>query len=285
MLYSYEDTLKLERRGPREDRAIARLRGAAWLGNALRVSGLEPGQFAREYIHRGRSESGLLKKWLHGDVHPTRQSAEQVERSLPGTLWVFESDMWTLLSDSHIRPTAVEHIIEALSSGGYWSFPIVEGAIPVKNEVLCLVEDTQRLVYRGDLWGFVGALALTRLYESSGRFVQHCIASQDMFRALPGALKEPWLRPLCGDLLRQLGKLKSRVPYASMMYDIDEDVIVRQADDPEFEPFRDWRRRDPKTYRFLEIEDPILPAILVPGRLVASMVDPVGAISSLCQSA
>ena len=49
------------------------------------------------------------------------------------------------------------------------------------------------------------------------------------------------------------------------MFDVDLDIIWRQADDPNHQPLRERRARDPITNRFADIEDPILHAKIVAG--------------------
>lgn len=270
---------------PTKDTELSKLRGTAWLSSAVSTSGLEFDAFAQKYVDRGRSASGLARKWQTGKINPTRHSALMVDRLLPGTLCIFDLVLWGLLSDAPIKTSAVEKIISTYSAGDSWKFPENERLRPCKRQIVVDINDTQRLVYRGDFWGFVGALALVRFYEGTGNCLQHCSASRDMFRALPGALKEPWLRPLANDLVARLRRLQRRSPYASMMFDVDEEVILRQADDADFEPHREWRRRDPRTFRFVEIEDPVLQSIVVPGAAVEGLADPVGVISSVCQFA
>lgn len=94
----------------------------------------------------------------------------------------------------------------------------------------------------------------------------------NMFRALPGALKLPGLRPYAEELFASLNRLRSRVFLTGLLYDVDLDIILRQADDPAHQPWRELRKRDPQTQRFVDIEDPILPAEITSGFQVRERV-------------
>lgn len=59
--------------------------------------------------------------------------------------------------------------------------------------------------------------------------------------------------------------MRSRVFLSGLLYDVDLDIILRQADDPSHQPWRELRKRDPQTQRFVDIEDPIQPAEIVGG--------------------
>lgn len=264
MLYSLGDMFRIANKRPLDDREVERMRGVAWLLNAVISSGLDIPEFTKAYVDRGRSVNGLMRKWMSGASHPVRHTAIQVERLLPDTLWVFDLDVWDLLKSVPIRPSAVERIISRHSDSNYWSFPPGASPSPRGRQPIAEVMDTQRLVYRGDYWGFFGALAIARLHESSGDDAKYIYALKNTFRALPGALKEPWLRPLGEDLMDQLLRLKARRIYMSLMFGVDERVIFNQADDATYEPHRDWWPIDPSTGKVMEPRDPIVLSDIVP---------------------
>lgn len=53
--------------------------------------------------------------------------------------------------------------------------------------------------------------------------------------------------------------------FSAFMFDVDWPVIWRQVDDPAHEPNRLKRPRNPATGRFVDIEDPIMDAQIIPG--------------------
>lgn len=252
------------------------LRGRAWLSQALHQSGLDIRSFAARHVYGDRSESNLVDKWVSGSVSPTKQSVRLVEKTLPGSAWVFHLPLWRLLVGRPLGPRETKKIASrclAVYPGvKLWRFPgDAEGDTAVRTPPV-IYPDVQGLVARGDLWGFIGAIIRVREVEALGEALAHCEASKYMFRALPGALRLPWLRPHAAELLQCLNCVRSRMFYSAIMYDVDEEVILRQADDPAHQPWREARRLDPLTHRFEDIEDPILPAQLIPGSLVRERV-------------
>ncbi|EQD48937.1 hypothetical protein B1A_13873, partial [mine drainage metagenome] len=130
-----------------------------------------------------------------------------------------------------------------------------------------LEKDTSSLVRRGDIWGFIAAIWVARMCEAQGELDYHFTAFMDVYRAAPAALKEPWLASHADQLFALLETVRYREPSTFIMFDVDLDIIKRQASDPIHEPLREYRPRDPLTWRFVEIEDPVLLAHWIPGRV------------------
>jgi hypothetical protein len=66
-------------------------------------------------------------------------------------------------------------------------------------------------------------------------------------------------------------RIRLRDFYALLFFDIDREIILRQADDSTHEPCRELRPIDPATGCFVEIEDPVLPATFIPGTQARAM--------------
>lgn len=245
-------------------------RAKVWLDHAVRRSGLCWPDFAKSCVYRGRARSSLAEKWRQGKALPTRLSAQRIERLLPGTLAVFDSPLFPLLED---RPFTVQELQklfapyrEARVPLVIWRFPNDDELRERRHWVPTLVErDTSSLVRRGDVWGFIAALWVARMSEAQGESNDHYMAFMDIYRAAPAALKEPWLASHADQLINLLETLRFREPATFPMFDVDLDIIKRQAADPSHEPIREYRPRDPLTHRFVEIEDPVLPAHWIPG--------------------
>lgn len=101
---SLADMLKIITDSPLEPVVDKGIRGRAWLSHALWLSGLAPEAFAYKHVYRGRGASNLVAKWMEGRHNPTPLSIKGVEKSLPGTAWVFHLPAWPLLAD---RPIGV----------------------------------------------------------------------------------------------------------------------------------------------------------------------------------
>lgn len=245
-------------------------RSKVWLEYAVTKSGLPWAEFVKQYVYRGRARSSLADKWRAGVTQPTRLSAQQLERFLPGTLAIFDSPLFSLLED---RPFTVQELRNLFAPYRdtrvplfVWRFPNDEALRERRHWVPTLHEkDTSSLVQRGDIWGFVTTVWVARMCEAQGELDYHFMACMDACRAAPMALKEPWLASHADQLFQLLETVRARVLSTFMMFDVDLDIIKRQASDPNHEPISEYRPRDPVTRRLVEIEDPVLPAHWIPG--------------------
>ena len=199
------------------------LRGKLWLDHAIWRSGLTPRQFESEHIHRDRSPSNLMGKWLAGDVLPSHASAKALERRIPGTLWVFELPLFPLLANFPVlrqdlrRLTADWEAREEMPGmGPDWRLPPDS-----EGRTVCYLCDTSSLVSRGDLWGLTALTAIMRLAELEGDQPGHVAASKDAFRALPALMRLQWFGPSAHAIFQQLEALQHRMPYSKVSFQAD----------------------------------------------------------------
>jgi hypothetical protein len=258
--------------------AARQLRGRAWLTNALQISGLSKVEFGQQFVYRGRTRSNVVDRWLQGDAIPKRHSALAVEKLLPGTLAVYDYPLFAWLED---RPMSRREASKLLSPYRQPEHSLIVWKLPNDEELrarrhwvptLC-IQDTHSLFCRGDFWGFQIIVGLVRLAEAEGSAESHWMGCEDMYRALPAALKEPWLRPHADLLCACIEQIRSRSGITRMLFDVDMETIKRQALDPEHETIREYRPRDPETFRFVDLEDPILEAHVIPGRIWRDSVE------------
>jgi len=249
------------------------LRGRVTLSCAVALSGLDEHSFASKYLYGGRSESGLMGKWLSTKTALWRSSAQRLNKELPGTIDTFDLSLFELLTDEPIEVKRIRKLLEpyrATEHDGaplvYWKFPNQADRLADRSHVPVLVEtDTQGLFACNDHYSFIAILGVVRLADETGDSDLHWNASKDMFRALPALLKLPWFRENAESLIRQLERVRCRMLVSSLMFDVDWDVIWRQVDDPNHQPNRNRRPLNPATARFVEIEDPIMEAEIIPG--------------------
>jgi len=291
MLPSISDLIRRITRGNPERESESRsLRGALWLSHAILTSQLSPDEFAAQYIERrvpakragvstvstrgqaSRSRSRLGRKWLDGRHNPTLNSAKAVEKLLEGTLWVFELPLAELLRDRplgarKIRELAAPYLGDGLHKQIWW-FRGDDERFRLRPYRIAFAFSgwTENLVARGDLWGFIGLLCEVRMHEALSNQEAHLQACRDMYRALPNVLKIPWVAPHEEALFSACERIRQRSLHSFMMFDVDRDIIRSQTADPEHEPMRELRKRDPRTLRFLDVADPTLPAQIVRGR-------------------
>jgi len=252
-----------------DKKPLATLRGKVWLSYAMQLSGLGPSEFFKRHVRRGRTRSNLEKKWECGEVAPKELSVAGVEDSLHGSRWVYDLPLWDLLVDKPIGGKRLAGLVDGYTftrqRARMWLFPGDDKRLENRNIPVALYPDTGQLVARNDLWGFIGCVLRTRLCEHDRLAIQHLEASRDMFRSLPGALKQSWLRPYASELLLVLHILRRRLPLSFVLFDVDEQLILRQADDSSHQPWRERRPWDPHLRVFAHIDDPILPAKVIPG--------------------
>lgn len=270
MYESLADILRTCSKSPLDTKQLRDARGGAWLGHSLHLSGLELTAFTKKYIVRNRTRSNLVRKWQRGEAAPSELTVATVEESLPGSRWIYDLPLWELLRNEPISSQRLRTIAAGLTANPgihMWWFPGDDARFAQAKIPFATYPDTDPLVARNDVWGLVGCVLKTRLCEQDRAMGEHLNESMNMFRALPGALKTPGFRPYAQELFSSLMDLRSRVFLSTLLYDVDLDVILRQADDPTHQPWRDFFKRDPQTDRIIDIEDPILFADIVPGRV------------------
>ena len=87
---------------------------------------------------------------------------------------------------------------------------------------------------------------------------------------MPIALREAWLSDHVNELIELTETNRARYPYSFYLL---RGLRCDQATsaDPTYEPVRELRHRDPVTGCFEAVEDPVLPAHVIPGKKWAEM--------------
>lgn len=269
------------------------LRGRVTLSYAVAKSGLDERTFAREYLYKGRTDSGLMEKWLSNEAALNRISAERLNKRLPGTIEIFHLPLFELLADKPMSAPRVRTLMEPYRATKAGSAPFIfrrfsnqAERIAGRNYVPVLVErDTHTAYTDNELYSFVSILSVVRLADAVGDSELHCKASKYLFRALPSVLKLSFFREHVESLIQQLEVVRSRMQFSALMFDVDWDVIWRQIDEPDHQSNRLKRRRDPMSGKFVDIEDPIMEAQVMRGAEVRSM-EKVTAVrlNDICQA-
>lgn len=230
-------------------------------------------ELAMQAIYKDRDHSGLHEKWLTGKTALSRVSAEKLDRIALGTLEVFDLPLFPLLSD---LPMSEEDVFDLLStyrrardsSAGPmpWKFPDEPERLERRDfSPVMSVTDTASLFLYGTAHSFSALLGIVRVAESRRDIELHVRASQDLYRALPFILRAPWFKESREELIALLDRLRSKVPLSARLFDVDWDVVSRQETDVAISLCRWKRPRCPDTGRFVDLEDPILPAEIIPG--------------------
>jgi hypothetical protein len=207
-----------------------RLRGELWLAHAIQKSGLDTDQFAARFVHRERSRSNLVTKWLDGRAIPNRLSALQLEKSLPGTLGVFDLPFLPLLANRSVSMRKLRMMVSSYraQSGIHssWVFPDADHP----RTAIFVEGDTSALLAREDVWGLFGIIALVREAEARGDGLSHMECCKDLYRALVPVVKIPWVRRSAPLLKSCVDAIRERVYLSSAMFDVDWSVIENHED-------------------------------------------------------
>ncbi len=221
-------------------------------------------------LYNCRVNSRLLEKWKKGLHHPTRASALRIEEVAPGGLELYDLPLWRLLENEPIGLKEIDRLMAPFRTPArYWwshySFPNDEELQRThRYGGVTVADDIDGLFQRGDIYGFTAIVAAVRRSEVRGD-PTHGEACAFMYRALPSLYKLPWFSSQRVLLEACVNALRARVWMSLMKFDVDWDVINRQATDSGFEPKRELRRRDPFMGRFIPLEDPIMYAEWIPG--------------------
>jgi len=232
-------------------------------------------QKLEDAIYKGKTKSKLIGKWLSGKNQVGRRSAEKPEKIAPGALAFFDLPLWSLLEDRMMGAQDVDKLMVQFrwpnprpAFGPYWSFPNDQDMLRQHRYGGTVIRaDTDGLFQRGDLYGFTAIVAAVRHAEAADP-MRHTAACADMFRCLPALYKLPWFEQHRALLESCVHAIRSRVWVSLVAFDVDWDVINRQTADVEYQPKRELRMRDPLTWAFKALEDPILPSEIIPGTLV-----------------
>ena len=250
------------------------LRAKVTLAFAMETSGLSQTEFAEKHVYRERANSSLVNKWVSGKHALNRNSAKAFEKSLPGTLAVFDLPLFELLKDAPIEEARVAELLEPyrVRDGHFlhglcvWGFPDFHLKLADKTLVPIMgFSDMENLQQYGTVDSFSVILGIMRAAESRGNVELHCLAASNAFRALPMVLRHPGFSECAVEIGRQLVRIRNRVLFSAFSFDVNWRLIRRQAKDPKYHSFRYRWPRDANTGRFLKPEDPILPAEFVSG--------------------
>lgn len=249
------------------------LRSSCWLSYVLYQCGTM--KALEEVIYEGHTTSKLIGKWLSGKTQVSRRSAEKTVTIAPGSLDFFDLPLWNLLEDRMMEPQDVGRMMQRYRwpnphpmFGPYWWFPNDDDMLRQRRYGGTVIRaDTDGLFQRGDLYGFTAIVAAVRHAESEDP-MDHVAACANMYRCLPSLYKMPWFATNRVLLESCLHAIRARVWMSRVAFDIDWNVINRQVLDVEYQPKRELRMRDPVTWEFKALEDPILPSKIIPGAVV-----------------
>lgn len=128
-----------------------------------------------------------------------------------------------------------------------------------ENRQPILLHDLDALYERGDIYGFLMLTCSYRLFHLQRLADRQWYAANYLIRALPGACRDPRLRPYAHDLITQTKQLLVLLPDTSFPVHVNESVIWKQIQDDVHEPSYLMRRAAEK--RGVRIPEPVSPVI------------------------
>ncbi len=245
-------------------------RGLVTLEYALHTSGCRRTEFARRFVDGpGRSKSALLFKWLSGETVPSRQKILQVDRSIPGTLSLYEHPIFDLLANLPIPLGEIEDCLAPFA----WDAPFDEKGWRFhthyqteKPAQVFVRNDTAALRDSHDINGIAILLGLVREAEAVGRTINHMTYMAEVYRSLPALLSIPWFRPHRDLVCWCMQRVHARDPLSFHMLSVNWDSIRRleQPDvqsrmlDPQFRSllWRSLERADIDVVEFARLPRP-----------------------------
>jgi len=250
-----------------------RFRGKTTLSYAIHKSGIPEAKFGMKYIYKDRSESKIIGKWRSGKAAMYRVSASSLDKQIGGILEFFDLPLFELLADEAISERRINSLLKqyrATKLEGaptvYWKFPNYYERLSDKTLVPVVFQfDTQGLFTYNDIYSFTALVGIVRIAEARSDADLHLSAFKDLVRTLPAVLRLPWIAPHADMLFELIKRLKARMWFTLMLFDIDLEIIWKQAKDPNHQPVRERRPKDPITRRFIELEDPVLEAEIIHG--------------------
>lgn len=203
-----------------------------------------------------------------------RNTVKELEKypELRGMLALYDLPLFVFLEDRPLTKRAIRTLLAPYQPQSKreldlaWRFPNDAELIDERRLLGTIIEnDSATLVARGDIYGFTAIVGLARLAAVAHDHQRHLLHVHNMYRALPAVARLPWFRNHV-ELLRECVDKIYRDCFTTVLAgEADWAVIQRQIESPVHEPCREKRPRDPKTNRFIQIEDPFKYRIIGPG--------------------
>jgi len=213
---------------------------------------------------KGVRQAKLVYKWANGDAVPSKRTVARIAQQIPDSDILYSLPLWELLEDRPIAQSIIEKRIAPYwvpmppSDIGFWKFPKNNFARSSYPYTVFGRDNNIDLFERGDIYGFTALVAITREGEAVRDADQHWFLCAEVYRAIPAIVKEPWLKEHLPLLRECLLSVQLRLMTTLMLFTVDWAIIEKQILDLNYETIRHRRPRDPKTHRFIDLEDPII---------------------------
>lgn len=246
---------------PIDVRAAHQLRGLVWLHAALHGEGLNPHAFSRKYMDENSVNSRLIYKWLDRSASPSRRLVDRISVQLPKYLDTYNLPLFRLLDT---RALTTKQIWDQVNRYHFvaqgipcWRFPGDKERNVVTVKKYTPIYFSERLLLRGDIYGFMAITALARWADAIGNdelFLRYCA---NAYRAYPIIARTPEFRSQADLLKTCLEGLSHRRYVSRTLLKVNWDTIDEQINDPSPQTIGFGDPDKDNFYRSIKWKDPV----------------------------
>tara|TARA_R110001592_G_scaffold363263_1_gene682784 strand:+ start:8203 stop:9015 length:813 start_codon:yes stop_codon:yes gene_type:complete len=248
---------------------VDRLRTQLWLDSVFMNFKITKQQL-QDMLSGEEESSGIVHKWYEGKHTVTPTSVEKVEKLLPNSSTVYELPIFTLLRNKPLKKKQLLNLMAPYlsdSSFPMWNLPNSQNGEDSSFAMPSIfLQDSDSLFQRGDLYGFQCILFLMRMAEAKNDQLMYLHYLKDAYKALPGLCRYRYFTGRWEEFLDAMIGLQSRMPLTSMLVMPNKKIIKKQIESKQHITFRAFRPRNPKTLRFVDLQEPYYEATFEWGR-------------------
>lgn len=263
MHYSINEQLqRIQNKRIRSKDKSGMLQTRIWLENLFRTNGIGRRELEGKIGTRNSEPSGIVLKWLKGEHSVKESRVTTIASIFSGSDLVYKLPIFKLLKDKPLTRPELSRIMKPYISsfGGFecWDF----AHPPMQKENMgvpfppCWIYDTEALIERGDIWGFTAILYLVRMAEAERNAIDHLEYMKCLYRALPGLCRNILFYRRWKDTYQCVKHIHYREPTSVLLMRPIDSVLERQILSNEHITRRVFRPRNPRTWRYIELELP-----------------------------
>lgn len=248
---------------------VDKLQTQLWLESIFRDFKISRHEL-QELLSGEEESSGIVLKWQKGFHIATPASVSKVERCLPGSSRLFKLPLFSLMRNKPVKKKQLLTLMAPYISNTslhLWNLP---GSQNGENSVFAMpsifMKDSDSLFQRGDLYGFQCIIFLMRMAEANNDQLMYLHYLKDAYKALPGLCRYRYFTSRWEEFLNAIIGLQSRMPLTSMLVIPNSNIIKEQIENKKHITFRAFRPRNPKTLRFVDLQEPYYEATFEWGR-------------------
>jgi hypothetical protein len=232
-----------------------------WLENIFRTYGIGRHELSGQIGAVGAESTGIVLKWLKGIHAAKKGQVKKMASIFEGSDYAYELPLFKLFMDKPISKAQLNRIMEPyiFTSGLFklWKFPYPDHSENKGRPFPpCLINDTEALIERGDLYGFTAILYLLRMAETERDALNHAHYVACAYSALPSLCRQRLFTKRWKEVLDCLRSLHYRLPTSILLVRPIVPIIRKQIFSAEHITRQSLRPRDPVTGTFTELELP-----------------------------